>query len=522
MVLLLPCCHQVHCQEPSIQSESINNTRTFKLIIQNPLQNPIVITKVGAKVSNIKTSRHGCWGAEKLETQDSRPLRIDADYSISIVATKENEVLQDAEPPILINAGRLSRISVSVLPDVSYFDTCYDYWQLDLSVFVIYRNAANGQEGRLNARHPISYTAKEYVSYDGRSAPLPSEQLRRALTHIRPTIRAYALRQLIEANVNRSVAEGILRSKLESDPSDEVKLSAAYVAARLQFSILGNDILSQLKATKDAEAIRIYCWALAELHCADAVDWLLNILLNSAYPPFGHDNYAWKYHNTPKEALIRIGPDKEVSTKAREAFFKHRAWSSKAATEDQLQRYSELLEILLKYRDMKVVPFLVELIGAPEFYRSSNPLYRVWSDFAIDESNANGDRLAGDEFILALRPDFERTFDFKDPNPAAKDRASRFYVERLSPRSFVFRLLCRMHLTDQQLNGLLARGFKDEDMKVKVEAAQLAALLGRKQFVPQILTILDNTEVGDWSRSWLCESLEKLGTAHKACAVFKD
>jgi HEAT repeat protein len=461
--------------------------------------------------------------ARRFETQDSRPLQLDADYSISIVATKENEVRQDAEPPVLITAaGGLSRIAVSVLPDVSYFDTCYDYWRLDLSVFVIYRNAANGREERLNAPNPISYTANEYASYDHRSAPLPSEELKRALMHIRPTIRSYAVRQLIVANVGRSVAEGILRSKLENDPSDEVKLSAAYVAARLRISELGNSILSQLKATKDGEAIRIYCWALAELHCTDAVDLLLNILLNSAYPPFGHVNYAWEYHDTPKEALIKIGPDKEASTKAREAFFKYRAWSSKVATKDQLYRYSELLEILLKYRDMKVVPFLVDLISAPEFYRSSNALYRVWSEFAIEESNSNGDRLVRDEFILALRPAFERSFDAKDPKASDEERASRFYSEPLSPRSFIFRLLCRMPITDEQLNRLLARGFKDEDMEVKVGAAQLAALLGRKEFVPKILTILDSAEKGDWSRSWLCESLEKLGTSHKACAMFKD
>jgi HEAT repeat protein len=517
VTLVLLSARQVFCQEPTIKSVVDKNTRVFKLIIQNPLRDPIVITKVGAKVSNIQASRPGCLFAFRLETQDSRPLQIDADYTIPINATQEHEVLQDAEPPLLIGPRGVSRISISVLPDVSYFDTCFNYWKLNLSVFVIYKNVANGRAERLLGPNAISYTASEYDSYDSRSVQLPSKDLARALSHISPTIRAYAIRQLIGSDISRSVAEGILRSKLEGDPSSEVKLAAAYVAAKLGFRNLGDTILQQFKATQDQEAIRIYCWALAELQCLNAVDWLLNTLMNSAATPFGYESYASKYHYTPKEALINMGRPDEVSEKGREALVKYRKWSEPVATDEQRLKYSELFNVLLRYRDIKAVPLIVEIVNSPSFFHRKNPLYEVWTDFIISEINSTKDRLISDEFTLGLRAAFEVTFKFRNPEASATDERSNLALGPLYSRSFAFALLSRMPLNDQDLNSLILLGLADDDLSVRVQAAHTAAVLGRKEFIPQIRSIIDKLDKHDWHTTSICESLNKLGASHNAC-----
>jgi hypothetical protein len=518
-LLFLHCC-LVYSQVPTIESTNNENTRTFKLIIQNPLTKPIVITKVGAKISNLTASRATCCGGSTLETQDSRPLQIDANYSVSIpvLGKKESEVLQDAEPPVLIGSGSLTRISISVLPSIEYFDTCYRHWQFDISVFVIYKNTANGEVGRIVAPHPIVYTKKEYLSYDAKSMPLLPQELKTALTHISPTIRSYALRQLIDSKINKNIVEGILRAKLENDPNEEVKIAAAYVAARLCIRDLGRNILDQLKTTRDANAIEIYCWALAELQCADAIDWFFNALFNLNLSS-SFDSYGREYHYTPEEALVEIALS-NVPMKGREAFFKYRSWAGAGATEEQCRRFSKLSWILLKYRDINSIHLLLEIVREPRFFHLDNPLYRVLSDFIIDESNTNPESLINDEFTLGLRPAFERVFDFQDPRPIGKDSSSYGYF--LSPRSFAFSLLCRMPLEKQNLKYLLLRGFQDKDMQVRVEASNIAGILKLKEFVPRIISLLEGLDKGDWPTSWLCKSLEKLGTSHKDCSKYKD
>jgi hypothetical protein len=515
VIWLFLCCCSICGQTLKVESE---NFETKSLILQNISGQPVVITKVGAKVSNILVEGAVCLAPSFFGMSETRPLQLDANYSIAINVKegKEKEVVQEAEPLVIIKPKGLKRIFISVLPYVDFLIACYDRWQFDVYVFVIYKNTADGTEHRLNARYPMTYTDRLYRSF-AFSEPLPPQELKDALTHANPTIRAYALRQFIDSNTNRDVVEGILRNKLEKDPSEEVRVAAAYVAARLGFKELGVAVLSQLKITQDANAVKIYCWALATLQCTDAVESLFKTLFNLTLSTSSNrfEDYPWKYKYTPDQALIKLELSKDVSAKAREYFLKYRNWSRKNATNDQSERFSKLCWIMLKYKDANSIPMLLEVVREAQFLPLDNPQREVWNDFIISESESTPNSLINDDFMLGLRPAFEIIFNLKGEKPAERYLDRRYY-SGLTARYAAFSILCRMPLKKRQLEDLLLRGFQDKDVAVRVEAARIASILNLEEFIPQIVFLLKwlEAEGDERPKSTLCEYLKKLGASY--------
>jgi HEAT repeat protein len=294
-----------------------------------------------------------------------------------------------------------------------------------------------------------------------------STALKGDLNHANPANRANALRSLIKSEIDRSVIEGITLNKLKDDPSEEVKVAAAYVAGEMEFIELGSEILKQLKNSQNPSHIRVYLWALAKLRHTEAVDTILGIIVNPQlrdteagggifdllkgrfdkssleYPP----NRTY----TPIQALRKLNVPFEIAAKTRELLIKYKAWSKTTATKEQRECYATLCAVALRYRDVESVPILLETSKYPDFLAADSPYVKVWYDFISYESitTSNDIRKEGDtslfddEDLAGLSPIDSRGASVADSAiPSAQFLSGRYsrHSNRLISNKFLLQL----------------------------------------------------------------------------------
>jgi hypothetical protein len=410
-------------EPPALGLESKNGIKTLTLLIKNPISNILLIEKVGAKVAAYLPPTLCMTGLPLEAVPPPEPPFDDpyTRYSIPITineATEKEVVVVVPEGTLVLLPGKLAYVRVSIFPNIDYLGACLAGWKFDVTVFLVYKDTTTNKEDRIVAQS-IRYTPEDFVSRRAISVAVPrvTAALKSDLTHANPSNRAEALRSLVKSEIDRGVIEGITLNKLKDDPSEDVKVAAAYVAGEMEFIDLGSEIHKQLKLSQNANHIRVYLWALARLRHSEAVDTILSIIVNpklrvtEAAPTLleslKNDSFEHAYPNhtyTPVQALRKLNVPFEIAAKTRELLIRYKSWSKKTATKEQRECYASLCAVALRYRDMESVPLLVETAKNPDFLTVDSPYLKYWYDFIAYESITNSNDIRkegeGDDFVF--------------------------------------------------------------------------------------------------------------------------
>lgn len=408
-------------EPPALGLESKNGIKTLTLLVKNPTPNTILIEKVGAKLAAYLPPTNCMSVGPPPEAVPPPEPPLDDPYTrysipITINEATEKEVVIVPEGTLVLFPGRLAYVRVSIFPNIDYLGACLAGWKFDVTVFLVYKDTTTNKEDRIIAQ-PIRYTPEDFVSGRAISVAVPrvTAALKNDLTHANPSNRAEALRSLVKSEIDRSVIEGITLNKLKDDPSEEVKVAAAYVAGEMEFIELGSEIHKQLKLSQNANHIKVYLWALAKLRHSEAVDTILSIIVNpklrvtEAEPTLlerinlslkngSFENTYPNHTYTPVQVLRKLNVPFEIAAKTRELLIRYKSWSKKTATKEQRECYASLCAVALRYRDIESVPLLLETAKNPDFLAADSPYLKYWYDFIAYESitNSNDIRKEGE------------------------------------------------------------------------------------------------------------------------------
>lgn len=521
--VLLLLVNQSFCAQES-QSEKKAATSPFVLRVtyKNRGKKSKHLVKVGIKVSNLST-RLGCAMAvlawRKVGTYASNFLQPPADYVIHFHVSKEETVI-DAEPPAAIHPDEARYITISFFP--STVGACQELLSFEVSGILIFDDGDKvyftPEQNRI--------TGEEVDKYIKRT---PEEaELLAALSDRNIDIRRQAVSQLPKSALDRVSLEHIIGLGLvNEDPG--IRAAAAISSSQLKYSTFTKKIsellrgsLSQLdahrksvresasaltgrlqtfgakppeekeKAAKARESresawlkqtsleteIADYCRALGGLQNPTGIDALTSALINVNF----------QFPDKASDALIQLNhPD--VVNKVRPLLQTNTGWLH-SKNSYLLLRYSEIVKVIVAYRDMQSVGVLLQLANESDDL-DSQLVGTIWSTIKRN-------RIIRDPFILALRPVYERV------------RRSHQSDNRIS----ALNILALMPLGDDIIQGYFREFFKDDEVNIRVNAARIAGALGYKGLVDDI-RLLRRSKNSEFEKDQYCTALANLGAPCK-------
>lgn len=442
---------------------------TFNLTIKNPNNAPVNITKVGVK-SEVRSGSFNCMAG----SPDSGILNILANYAVRFHVSAP-ETVKVAEPQIQIGPRESARLAVSLIP--SAIGACGP-WAVNVSAFVVFDN------GLKVYSEPTLVTSADYAEYQPKK--LDDEEVLKALKHLDSTVRAKAVRALPGSTIDRDSARLLLQSKLD-DKDVGVRNAAAVVAATMDIKPLARKIASLLSTTQSSEEASVYSWALSKLRDPETIDTLVATFVNLSLEKPRLPYSTIEYNYSAKDALIKFQhPD--VPAKLRPYLISRASWGAKGASEAQVKRYTDLCLILTAYRDKESVAQLVNAL-------TKTP-HEIVLGFVMRELYSSNEGLVQDPFVIALRAAFEAGLRHQNWNH----------------RFLSISLLIGMQLDKASEETILRDGLRDSLPQIRTYAADLAAKLGRKSLVPEILALF-SAATDDAEKANYCEALKALGAS---------
>lgn len=453
LALILVIAGNLYSQEPSTKTESVKSRFVFDITYKNRDKKSKHLIRVGIK-SNV-TGEFDC----KSGSDVLFPL---ADYIIRFHVSQKETII-DAKPPIEIKPNEAARFTISYVPIA--IGAC-SIWSSEISGILIFDN------GEKIYTAPELITGAEVKKFSQRT-PEESEILA-ALQHRDVGLRVQAIRQLTKSTLDKESIEFILEGKLD-DQSASVRATAALVAAEIGFKSIAKKIALILSASENGMEIAAYCKALGKFRDIDTIDALISALTNLKVDSF-----------YPVEALLEFEhPD--VIKKVRPLLLKNIKWTDDTTQNDLAKRYLDICKIVIAYRDIDSVQLLSDLIN--------RPVHNLIPESIVTQIMllTNENQIVQDPFVLALRPAFE--IALKNTN--------------LQVRHGTLKILSRMPISDNILQGFLRNGFKDSDGSIRMLSAEIAAKLGYKSLANEIVLLLKSSK-SESEKERYCKALQKL------------
>jgi hypothetical protein len=454
LVWVFVCAHVV-AQAPLQDGQYDPSLLTFNLIIRNPEQAPIVITKVGVK-SEVTAGVFRCMSG-------SEPLMPLAEYIIHYHVGTPLTVI-DADPMLKIAPNDVVSVKISLVPSAT--GAC-GYWAANTTALV------QLDSGKTLYSNPILLTSADLANSQARS---PSdEELLAALKMNNPEARVNALEKLPKSSIGRQDVVKILTVKLD-DPDSGVRMTAANIAAAMKITEVTFKIRQVMEAAGADDAFA-YATVLVKMRDPHAVGPLVLALGDGK-----RDLYF-----QAKDELITI-QDPTVPSKVRTLLLANQAWATASSTEKQSMQYLTIAEVLVEYEDMGSVEILSRLIenDTHDGLLSRNLL------FGLLQHTKSG-QLVQDPFLIGFEPAVQKAIASSEWNT----------------RSNALELACRLPLRPEEHRHLVEAGLMEQESWVKSSAAECAGELHYTDLAQRIAA-LAASEKDYQLHNRFCEALTSL------------
>jgi hypothetical protein len=341
-------------------------TLTFDITIQNPADQALVVTKVGAIVDPVS-------GSFQCLAEPSILLPI-GNYVVPFHLTEKKPTR--TIDPIGVPPRGLLRLKISLEPDAT--GAC-GFWAAKVRAVVTFADGTS----------LITTREETITSNDVRSASSRSSQeaeLRDSLQSSDAKIREFAVRRLSVETLSNEALAPVLKHKLH-DPDVNVRVAAADVIANLHLYSLGPDITALLTDLISPAELKHYVGAACVLREPSAVPVLATLL--------GQRNDISA--DVLNAGLMNLR-DPSVPNAVRPLLTSRKSWSLPEAQEADALRYLAIVTTLVFYHDEKSVPKLSSLLTTATHRTIQLGLMSALA------SNTRDGTLIQDPFLLEMGP----------------------------------------------------------------------------------------------------------------------
>jgi len=422
---------------------------TFDLTFNNPNSNSLHVTEVGVK-SELVSGDFMCMSK-------SRPLIPVADYIVRF-HVEDKVTTFDANPILQIQPKGSARFRISIIPEAT--GAC-GYWSTNVSAIVRFN------DGTEYLSKPELITSKEFEKFKRATSNPSDEEIVEALQHRDVGLRRQAIKRLANSTLDKNSKIRLLGAKLK-DNDTYVRQSAAEIIGELKLVELTNNLIENLENTKEDNEISSYCEALGNLEdkSIKVTDLLLNQIVNLEY----------RYYFSVTKSIMKIDAPhvpKRVLAKAKDYINWTKVTEENPDYSEKSDRYSDLLEILIKYQDKKSIPHLQKILL--ECQNKSIVTKTIYEISMLTNKN----KISKNPFILSFKK------EFKHLTKHSEDEVRISAID----------LVCATTEDEKEVARFLKNGINDENKNIRMAAAEWIGYLNLQILIPEIkqrVTIVQN------------------------------